>query len=153
MTTRRGFAGGLGYTRHLSEWFAWGVEAGGLSFRKENDPLGPGNRRLGGVSTALLGTGRFNLVFDRPWTIYALGGAGVHRTNGKLETAASSRSVSDDGFAILAAGGAEAFLMMDLSARFEARFNAYRLDANKFGIDSAEFLSFQLGISYWFGVR
>lgn len=156
LAARSGPAIGLHYFRYLSEWFVLGLEVDALRFKKGASALVAGRdprQRVGGQTLAALATGRVNLAFDRPWTIFVKGGAGVHRTKADVETLAASSSASHSGLAVLAAGGAEVFLNKNVTLAFETRFEGLRLDKNKFGFDSAEFLTYQLGVSYWFGVR
>ncbi len=146
--------GGFHYVRHLSDWFAWGTDFDFLLFRKGRGELLAGRapeQRLSGNTGAAFLTGRINLVFDRPWTIYVKGGGGIHRTRAKVTTLAGSQTKSQSSLAILAAGGAEAFILKNVSLLFEARFESFHLDRNKFGFDTAEFLVYHAGVSYWFG--
>ncbi|MBI5200883.1 MAG: outer membrane beta-barrel protein [Elusimicrobia bacterium] len=151
---RSGPAGGFHYGRHLSDWFAVGLEAELLNFRRGRGAIVAGQgapQRMYGGTGALFATGRLNLVFDRPWTIYVKGGGGFHATRAKVVTLAGANNRSHRDFAVLAAGGAEVFTLKNVSLLFEARWESFNLADGKFGMNKAEFLSFQTGLSYWFG--
>ncbi|MBI4346386.1 MAG: outer membrane beta-barrel protein, partial [Elusimicrobia bacterium] len=154
IAARSGPAGGFHYFRHLSEWFALGAELDAVLFRKGQEPLVGGRapgQRLAGYTGAALGTGRVNLVFDRPWTVFVKGGAGVHRTRARVDTLSDTGIKSHHSLALLAAGGVEAMVARSLSLAFEARFLSFHLDRNKFGLESAEVLTYQFGVNFLFG--
>lgn len=166
----RGYIAGLGYFRAPFDWLELGVECDAQAlptqyvdsvvFEDAANRITLRAKRRAKTGSALA-TARINLVFDRPWTIYVKGGAGIHKTtisefffinnerNG--QTADISSVASGRGLATMAAGGIEAFTNRNVSLALEARYEEYRLPTSKFTIDSIEFLSYNLGFRYWFG--
>ncbi|MBI4424449.1 MAG: outer membrane beta-barrel protein [Elusimicrobia bacterium] len=156
LATRSGYGGGFHYFHLPSEWFQWGFELDGLYMRKGTADLKPGEtpgNRFSAVASAAFLTGRLNLIFERSWTLYVLGGGGTHQTWASLQTPAGKAARRDPGLAVLAAAGVETFLLKDMSVAFEARYLELRLDRGQFGIDAAETLAYQAGLSWWFDVQ
>lgn len=154
--TRPGAAVGLHVFRNSWDWLSLGIETDYLTFPKRRGPLIAGRapeRHIGGRAMAALATARVNLVFDQPWTLYVKGGGGVHHLKANVETAGERNDNSWGDVILLGAGGLEIFTVKNMSVELEARFQSLRLDAGRFGIDTAEFLSYQLGLNYWFGQR
>ena len=157
VASRAGYAFGLHYFRCPWDWFTWGLEldrskswTGKAAIVAGKEP----STRLSATTLAELFTARVNLVPDEMWTVYVLGGAGWHSTTAKVNTLAKDgASVKGDGPSFAAAGGLEVFTMRNVSAFFEARWQTLRLDRTMFGVESAESLSFQVGMNYRFGVK
>ena len=157
VASRAGTVFALGYFRCPSDWFTWGLEVDRSVFHKGTDPIVAGANpptRISGNTLAELLTARINLIFDQPWTVYVLGGAGWHQTSATINSlAATDAKAKGSGRALTAGAGAEMFFLKNVSALFEARWEEHRLNRGVFGVDAAETLSYQAGINFRFGAK
>ena len=152
---------GLQYLYYPWDWVAVGGELDYLAFGKKSSASG-----ASGSATGLYfgPVARVNILRERSWTPYVLGGAGLHSFSLKtaspagaavppadcrlLPEACGSQSAKSTGLALTGALGLEAFLFRGFSLSFEARYHEFRLDSKKFA-GNAEGLSYMLGIHVW----
>ncbi|HBL16528.1 MAG: hypothetical protein A2X36_00865 [Elusimicrobia bacterium GWA2_69_24] len=160
----------LRYTSYRWDWIALGVEFDYAMFRQKS--LRGQERSLFSVhdaavldqkldAMALMAFARVNLLEERSWTPYLLGGAGVSYIQASYAAVLGpphppdttvSGSASCSRLTVAAGGGLEVFLVRDMSLTAEARFRRYQLDAGRFNATAAESLSYVLGFHYWYGV-
>ncbi len=159
-TSTHGFrqvtASGIGVNivgwRYLLDWIAAGAEIGMSQFGK--NPRG----KADAINLGILG--RVNLLRQRSWSPYILGGIGYHMTNVSVTAATEgdfagacnpingacgdSQGISAKGTSITAGLGVEKFLFQGLSTSFEARFREHRFSGT-----SVESYHILLGFHAW----
>lgn len=164
---------GLQWLYYPWDWVAFGAELGYVRLGKRSQTF-PGRplvtaagEAAGPAMTAL---GRVNLLRDRSWTPFVLGGAGFHllqvkvlaanrEPGGQVCIVASTTTCGESvaftmkgrGPTITAGAGIEAMLFRGMSLAFEARWRRYEDDKN-FGGSAAETLSYHLGTRVQFGL-
>jgi opacity protein-like surface antigen len=105
---------------------------------------------------------RINLLRERAWTPYVLGGVGVHQFEYSYNGSALSttcdpltgvcgpfKKATSTGVSATGALGLELIPIRGLSVSFEARYYDFQLSRRHFRAD-AEVFGYLLGIRYWF---
>lgn len=163
---------GLQWLYYPWDWAALGAELGyvRLGKRRATPPGKPFVTVTGeAAGPALTAIGRVNLLRDRSWTPFVLGGAGVHFLQINAVAAATDPGgqvcfvgtttcaeaftfkLKGRGLTMTAGAGLEAMLFRGMSLALEARWRRYEDDKN-YGGDAAETLSYQLGTRVQFGL-
>jgi opacity protein-like surface antigen len=128
---------GLQYLYFPYDWIGIGADVGYHTFGKNANAI------------ALDAIVRLNLLRERSWTPYLVGGAGHAQSSRTLPAApgaASGTTEKGSGLSLLAAGGLEAFVFRGMSVSLEARYTEFRG-----GGGAVESLAYLLGVGFWFG--
>lgn len=162
---------GLQWMYYLWDWIGVGAELDYFRIGKKRStiperPFADASREVAGIS--LTGLGRVNLLRERTWTPFVVGGIGVHRlgvktyyvanTPGTLiclaETGACAESftvvAATTGPTVTAGAGVEAMLFRGFSLAVEARWRQYFEKGIKG--EAVDTLSYQLGTRFHFGL-
>jgi len=152
------------------DWIAIGAELGYVTFgartHAETDAVGTTadiEREAAGFYADIIG--RFNLVRERTWTPYVLGGVGRHtvvmaitsKTPGALLCSTSGQCSSTatgsagSGMTWTVGAGAEFFIIRGMTLSLEARYRQFNLNKQFLIPNSIESLSYQLGMTFYFG--
>jgi len=151
----------LRYFRYFLGWLALGAEAGYATFGENSRTTAAGAAAtMSGSSLSLTVLGRFNLLEERAWTPYMLGGAGFNQVSLKQELVdaagvpltTGSFNEKSNRLSFTAGAGFEAFLTRDLSLFAEGRFHRHSLDSGKFSASVLETVGFRIGANFWLGV-
>ncbi|MBI5244501.1 MAG: outer membrane beta-barrel protein [Elusimicrobia bacterium] len=186
-TSTHGFnktvSGGIGLDLqsfyYPSDWIAIGVLLDYISFGSKKwesyavdlgaSPSGPGLVEMQssskGMAFALLT--RLNLLQERSWTPYIVGGIGRHTLSTSASAATqgytfcddsgscgSSKSGGSKGTMLIGGAGVEFFVIRGLSLSGEVRFRQFRIEGgDALGRPSVESLSYLIGITTWFNYK
>ncbi len=168
---------GLRYEYFLWDTVSIGAEAGSFNFAKKTiraaEPAFTYDLKTQASAAALLLVARLNLLQERSWSPYLLGGVGYHRLGMTVSVSNStppgvlvctgsvctaSVSGSESGMVVSGGAGFEAFLIQNISLSAEARYYDFQTRELKLGNtllldDGARTLAFLIGVRYWFGMR
>ena len=161
---------GIQYLNYYLDWVALGLELDYLKFGKNGYASAGGE--ISGEATAMsLSTlVRLNMLQERSWTPYLLGGAGYHSSSLKLGVksppgAQSCLSFGSEqkcgvdpslepamkGLTVTGGAGIEAFVLRGMSLALEARFQQFRSGSDADG--ALESLSYFFGARFLFGLN
>jgi opacity protein-like surface antigen len=142
------------YVYYPSDWVGLGAELGMFKFGKKSSSVSSGEASVTDLGVLM----RVNMVRERTWTPYALGGVGYHSSTFKAASAdpdgkvcfgnTCGASISDKakGMSVTTGAGLEAFLMHGLSIIGEARFHEFRMSYG----NRAQSMSYLIGARMWF---
>ncbi|MFA5138779.1 MAG: outer membrane beta-barrel protein [Elusimicrobiota bacterium] len=144
----------LQYLYYPSDWVALGAELGMFKFGKKSSSSSSGEASMTDLGVLM----RVNLIRERTWTPYVLGGVGYHSSTFKAasarpgeqvcfgNTCAESLSDKAKGLSVTTGAGVEAFIMHGLSLIGEARFHEFRMSYG----NRAQSMSYLVGARMWF---
>lgn len=154
----------LQYLYYPSDWIGIGGELSYFAFGAKT--IESNGVEISGKASAV-NAGilvRANILRERTWTPYVLGGAGLHSFTFTLDSAGTticsvltgdcaqdSMSSKSQSLTVTAGAGIEAFVFRGMSLSFESRYHEFRLGGKEFDAH-AESLSFLLGMRFWFGL-
>jgi opacity protein-like surface antigen len=155
---------------YLWDWISVGAELGYVTFGARTHAATDAKGVTADIERVAAGfyadiTGRFNLIRERTWTPYFLGGVGRHavvvivtpKTPGGSLCSESGACTSSaigligSGMTWTAGGGIEFFVIRGMTLSLEARYRQFSLSGGWLVPDSIESLSYLLGMTFHFG--
>ncbi len=167
---KSGPAVGIQFLKYQLDWVGLGLELDYLKFGKNGYASAGGEISGEAAAMSLSALVRLNMLQERSWTPYLLGGAGYHSSSLKLAVKSapgvqtclsfgSEQKCGSDpslepamkGLTVTGGAGIEAFILRGMSLAFEARFQQFRNGSDAEG--ALESLSYFFGARFLFGLQ